>query len=83
LAKIDTTFAVSSTGRPRSSARSAKAKPIVAAPIAKARVSTISALVPGARAKPRSAVFTSLDSSNHIRLLLGYDSRACGDSLIA
>jgi hypothetical protein len=42
IAMNETTFALSSTGKPRNSARSANAKPIVAAPIASASVATIS-----------------------------------------
>jgi hypothetical protein len=67
----DTTRDASSTGRPRNSAKSANAKPIVAAPIARASVPTINAEVPGLRCSMRNAVLRSLDSSNHMPALLG------------
>src|SRR5262245_22163450 len=80
-ANTETTLLVSSTGRPRKSARSAKAKPIVAAPIASASVATINAEVPGLRCSMRNAVRRSPRMSNHIGALLGYVSDCCGERL--
>ena len=83
-AKIETTFALSSTGNPRNSARSANAKPIVAAPIASASVATISDEVPGLRAQhaERRAQIAA-ESRTTSELLLGYVSDCCGERLAA
>ncbi len=70
-AKSETTFALSSTGKPRNSARSANANPIVAVPIASASVKTINPDVPGLRAIMRAAVRRSLVKSINIGDLLG------------
>ena len=71
LANTDTTRSSSSTGRPRSSAKSANVKPMVDPAMAAPRVNTISADVPGARRMARTADFKSAESSNHMGTLLG------------
>ena len=77
----DTTRDASSTGRPRNSAKSANAKPIVAAPMASASVATISAEVPGLRMQhAERRACKSPRRSNHMGVLLGYVRRSCGDS---